>query len=119
MPITKECVYYMAPELVRLLGTSEMELMFSQASDVFSFGFILNNLFFIKLLIKWGFNRTIWYELFCYEYPFTSSSTETVIFAIGNGLKNISPNIQIPKEFKVNFCLSIEFIKYEFSFIFY
>lgn len=42
----------MAPELVRLLGTSEMELMFSQASDVFSFGFILNHLFFIKLLIK-------------------------------------------------------------------
>jgi hypothetical protein len=39
LPVIKECVYYMAPELVRLLGKNEMESMFSQASDVFSFGY--------------------------------------------------------------------------------
>ena len=38
LPITKECVYYMAPELIRLLGTTKIDTAFSQASDVFSFG---------------------------------------------------------------------------------
>ncbi len=38
LPITKECVYYMAPELVRLLGKTQIDEAFSQASDVFSFG---------------------------------------------------------------------------------
>ena len=38
LPITKECVYYMAPELVRLLGTTRIDMAFSHASDVFSFG---------------------------------------------------------------------------------
>lgn len=38
LPITKECVYYMAPELVRLVGTEQIDDAFSQASDVFAFG---------------------------------------------------------------------------------
>jgi len=40
LPITKECLYYMAPELVKLIGTDRMESAFSHASDVFSFGYI-------------------------------------------------------------------------------
>ncbi len=39
LPITKECLFYMAPELVRLLGKSQIDGAFSQASDVFSFGY--------------------------------------------------------------------------------
>lgn len=38
LPITKECVYYMAPEIVKLIGTDKIESAFSQASDVFAFG---------------------------------------------------------------------------------
>ena len=39
LPITKECLYYMAPELIRLIGTSKVENAFSNASDVFAFGY--------------------------------------------------------------------------------
>jgi serine/threonine protein kinase len=39
LPITKECLYYMAPELVKLLGTAQMDQAISQASDVYAFGF--------------------------------------------------------------------------------
>ena len=41
--------------------------------------------------------------MFCFEYPFQSLNTDTVLYLIGSGLKNISANIQIPKEFKVYF----------------
>ena len=74
----------MAPELMRLLGRSEMETQFSSASDVYSFG-------------------TVCYELFCYEYPFQSYSAHEIVFLIGSGRKNLAPNIQIAKELKVNF----------------
>lgn len=83
LPITKECLYYMAPELVKLIGTDRIESAFSQASDVYAFG-------------------TIWYEMFCQEFPFSSHSADSVLYLVGNGLKNLSPNIQLSKEFKVN-----------------
>jgi hypothetical protein len=38
--------------------------------------------------------------LFCNEFPFSNCSSDTVIYLIGSGGKNISPNIQIAKEFK-------------------
>ncbi|CAF0811692.1 unnamed protein product [Brachionus calyciflorus] len=82
LPVTKECLYYMAPELVRFIGSKKVESSFSQASDVYSFG-------------------TIWYEMFCHEFPFSNYSTDTVIYLVGNGLKNLSPNIQLTKEFKI------------------
>ena len=51
--------------------------------------------------------RTIWFEMLSiiyypsYEYPFASFSTDTVIYLIGSGCKDLTPNIQFPKEFKV------------------
>ena len=38
LPFTKECIFYMAPELVRSLGKSDFDDKFTTASDVFSFG---------------------------------------------------------------------------------
>jgi hypothetical protein len=39
--------------------------------------------------------------MFSYEFPFVSLHSHTLLYLIGGGLKNISPNIQMPKEFKV------------------
>ena len=108
LPVTKECIYYMAPELIKSLGKPDFDDKFTYASDVFSFGYVLMFKFqkqylsaLIKLLI-YLFDRTVWYELFCNEYPFSSNNAHSVIYLIGSGLKNISSSIQIPKEFKVN-----------------
>ncbi|RNA11580.1 Kinase suppressor of Ras 2, partial [Brachionus plicatilis] len=98
LPITKECLYYMAPELVKVIGTGRIEAAFSQASDVYAFG-------------------TIWYEMFCHEFPFSSYSADSVLYLVGNGLKNLSPNIQLSKEFKRKENLSI-FLSFRF-FIFF
>jgi serine/threonine protein kinase len=39
MALKKECIYYMAPELVRVLGSVKFETYFSYKTDVFSFGY--------------------------------------------------------------------------------
>ena len=40
---TKECLFYMAPELVRLLGrqADQLDRAYSKKSDVFAFGYVL------------------------------------------------------------------------------
>ncbi len=38
LTIKKDLIYYMAPELVRVLGTNKFESSFSNKTDVFSFG---------------------------------------------------------------------------------
>ena len=82
LQITKECLYYMAPELIRSIGSNKMDNIFSKLSDVYSFG-------------------TICYEMFCYDFPFSSYHTDTILYMIGNSLKSLPPIIQIPREFKV------------------
>jgi kinase suppressor of Ras 2 len=81
LPITKECLFYYSPELVRTISTTNMDFAFSQASDIFAFG-------------------TIWYEMLYYEYPFVNESADTVLYFIGSGLKRITSAVQIPKDFK-------------------
>jgi tRNA A-37 threonylcarbamoyl transferase component Bud32 len=46
LPITKECMYYMAPELVRKLGTKDIESVYSQQSDVYAFGYFYKSIIF-------------------------------------------------------------------------
>lgn len=40
LPFTKECLYYMAPEVVKALGTRQLDESFSKLSDVYAFGYI-------------------------------------------------------------------------------
>jgi kinase suppressor of Ras 2 len=87
LPLTKECLYYMAPELVRLIGQGdaagqELDEAFSKLSDVYAFG-------------------TVLYEMFCKDFPFAAYPAETVLYMTGNSCKSLPPVAQIPKDFKV------------------
>ena len=61
LPVTKECVYYMAPELVRLIGTEHIDSAFSHASDVFAFGYVYGRECLKNLLFKRLFQAAIFY----------------------------------------------------------
>ncbi len=82
LPLTKECLYYMSPELVRAIGRSEIVQVFSKLSDVYAFG-------------------TILFEMFCKDFPFSTYHTETILYMMGHSYKSLPPVIQIPKDFKV------------------
>jgi serine/threonine protein kinase len=51
LPITKECLYYMSPEVIRLLGSSKCTEFYSEASDVYSFGFSVFDYDFTKYFL--------------------------------------------------------------------
>nr|UVJ89028.1 kinase suppressor of Ras 1 [Paracentrotus lividus] len=77
---------YLAPELMTSLkintdGNQDMELPFSEKSDVHSFG-------------------TIWYELLAGEWPFHKEPVETVIWQVGKGLKQPLNHLQASRDVK-------------------
>ncbi|KAK7571924.1 hypothetical protein V9T40_014396 [Parthenolecanium corni] len=76
---------YLAPELMRSLKVhikpDDEHLPFSKASDVYAFG-------------------TVWYELLCGEWPFTTQDPEAVIWQVGKGMKPSLPNLEASRDVK-------------------
>lgn len=75
---------YLAPEIIRALKAlqhSNMDLPFTQKSDLYAFG-------------------TVWYELLCNEWPFRSQPCETVIWQVGCGMKQSLSTVNAPREVK-------------------
>lgn len=77
---------YLAPELITSLrintdGNQDLELPFSERSDVYAFG-------------------TIWYELLAGEWPFHKQPVETVIWQVGKGLKQPLCHLQASRDVK-------------------
>ncbi|XP_041456665.1 kinase suppressor of Ras 2-like isoform X4 [Lytechinus variegatus] len=77
---------YLAPELITSLRINtdrnqDMELPFSEKSDVYAFG-------------------TIWYELLGGEWPFHKQPVETVIWQVGKGLKQPLNHLQASRDVK-------------------
>ncbi|KAK7593117.1 hypothetical protein V9T40_007869 [Parthenolecanium corni] len=76
---------YLAPELMRSLKVhikpDDEHLPFSKASDVYAFG-------------------TVWYELLCGEWPFTTQDPEAVIWQVGKGMKPSLANLEASRDVK-------------------
>uniref|UniRef100_A0A4W5MPQ9 non-specific serine/threonine protein kinase n=1 Tax=Hucho hucho TaxID=62062 RepID=A0A4W5MPQ9_9TELE len=76
-------IYYLAPEIVRRMGTGNHEdrLPFSNAADVYSFG-------------------TIWYELQARGWPLTNQPAEATIWQVGSGegIKKVLAKVSLGKE---------------------
>jgi len=47
------------------------------------------------------YNRTVWYELLCGEWPFKSASPEVIIWNIGRGMKQRLANLEASGDVKV------------------
>uniref|UniRef100_A0A8C8GZE5 non-specific serine/threonine protein kinase n=1 Tax=Oncorhynchus tshawytscha TaxID=74940 RepID=A0A8C8GZE5_ONCTS len=76
-------IYYLAPEIVRRMGTGNHEdrLPFSNAADVYAFG-------------------TIWYELQARGWPLTNQPAEATIWQVGSGegIKKVLAKVSLGKE---------------------
>ncbi|KAK2187443.1 hypothetical protein NP493_165g04028 [Ridgeia piscesae] len=76
---------YLSPEIIRRLQAGaqyqEIELPFTEASDIFAFG-------------------TVWYELLSGEWPFKTLSPEAIIWQIGKGMKQSLSHIQASRDVK-------------------
>ncbi|XP_045559840.1 kinase suppressor of Ras 1 isoform X3 [Salmo salar] len=76
-------IYYLAPEIVRRMGTGNHEdrLPFSHAADVYAFG-------------------TIWYELQARGWPLTNQPAEATIWQVGSGegIKKVLAKVSLGKE---------------------
>uniref|UniRef100_A0A674CK73 non-specific serine/threonine protein kinase n=1 Tax=Salmo trutta TaxID=8032 RepID=A0A674CK73_SALTR len=76
-------IYYLAPEIVRRMGTGNHEdrLPFSNAADVYAFG-------------------TIWYELQARGWPLTNQPAEATIWQVGSGegIKKVLAKVCLGKE---------------------
>lgn len=76
---------YLAPEIMRNLRVhikpDDEHLPFSKASDVYAFG-------------------TVWYELLCGEWPFTTQDPEAVIWQVGKGMKPSLANLEASRDVK-------------------
>lgn len=75
---------YLAPEIMRSLRAGnqrEMDLPFTDASDIYAFG-------------------TVWYELLCGEWPFKKQPPEAIIWQVGKGMKQSLTNIQVSRDVK-------------------
>ncbi|KAG5309445.1 KSR2 Kinase, partial [Acromyrmex insinuator] len=84
---------YLAPEIVRRLkplNRGQDKLPYSIESDVYAFG-DFKNLFF---------DRTIWYELLCGEWPFRGQPTEAIIWQVGKGMKQSLSYLQASRDVK-------------------
>ncbi|KAG5343977.1 KSR1 Kinase, partial [Acromyrmex heyeri] len=84
---------YLAPEIVRRLkplNRGQDKLPYSIESDVYAFG-NFKNLFF---------DRTIWYELLCGEWPFRGQPTEAIIWQVGKGMKQSLSYLQASRDVK-------------------
>lgn len=53
------------------------------------------------------FNRTVWYELLCGEWPFKSASPEVIIWNIGRGMKQRLANLEASGDVKVKIIIKI------------
>ncbi|KAK6296587.1 hypothetical protein J4Q44_G00327290 [Coregonus suidteri] len=76
-------IYYLAPEVVRRMGTGNHEdrLPFSNTADVYAFG-------------------TIWYELQARGWPLTNQPAEATIWQVGSGegIKKVLAKVSLGKE---------------------
>ncbi|XP_065202986.1 kinase suppressor of Ras 2 [Planococcus citri] len=76
---------YLAPEIMRSLRVhvkpDDEQLPFSKASDVYAFG-------------------TVWYELLCGEWPYTTQDPEAVIWQVGKGMKPSLANLEASRDVK-------------------
>ncbi|XKL63629.1 hypothetical protein PGB90_005993 [Kerria lacca] len=76
---------YLSPEIMRNLRVhvkpDDEHLPFSKASDVYAFG-------------------TVWYELLCGEWPFTTQEPEAVIWQVGKGVKPSLANLEASRDVK-------------------
>ncbi|XP_013405438.1 kinase suppressor of Ras 2 [Lingula anatina] len=74
---------YLSPEIMRSLHAGERneDLPFSEHSDVYAFG-------------------TVWYEMFCGEWPFKNQPPESIIWQVGRGMKQSLGNVNASKDVK-------------------
>lgn len=49
------------------------------------------------------FDRTVWYELLCSEWPFKGQPPEAIIWQVGKGMKQPLANLQASHDVKVLF----------------
>ena len=45
--------------------------------------------------------RTVWYELLCGEWPYTTQDPEAVIWQVGKGMKPSLANLEASRDVKV------------------
>ncbi|XP_055772768.1 kinase suppressor of Ras 1-like [Salvelinus fontinalis] len=88
-------IYYLAPEIVRRMGTGNHEdrLPFSNAADVYAFG-------------------TIWYELQARGWPLTNQPAEATIWQVGSGegIKKVLAKVSLGKEVTVRSKVKEQFV---------
>ncbi|BFZ18307.1 hypothetical protein BsWGS_21345 [Bradybaena similaris] len=82
--VPKGWLCYLAPEIIRSLKAmqqSQSDLPFTKMSDMYAFG-------------------TVWYELLCNDWPFRSQPCETIIWQVGQGIKQSLSTVNSPREVK-------------------
>ena len=84
LSVSRGWICYLPPEIVRVLKAlqqSNMDLPFTERSDVYAFG-------------------TVWYELLYNEWPFRNQPVESIIWQVGCGVKQTLSVVASPRDVK-------------------